>query len=276
MQIDTRPLFRPLDQQLLQVLESLSPEDWDKPTSAKLWNVKDLVTHLLDGNLRALSIQRDKYFGETPPANPDYKSMVAWLNELNHSWVSATKRLSPDVLILLHKSTGDQVSSYYASLELNDPAIFPVDWTGESESLNWMHLAREYTEKWHHQKQIRNAVGVEGLMESRFFEPFMSTYMMGLPNTFRDVKATPSTVVKILVKSDDVYSWNLMRTPNKWVLSKNENHESNCEASIEIPAEIAWKLFSKNLRPAQVRPSVSIKGNAMLGEKVLEMVSVMA
>jgi hypothetical protein len=61
--IIVKHLFKPLDDQLILLLESLSPEDWNKPTIAKQWTIKDVAAHLLDGNIRTLSIQRDRYFG---------------------------------------------------------------------------------------------------------------------------------------------------------------------------------------------------------------------
>ncbi|MDQ3290291.1 MAG: maleylpyruvate isomerase N-terminal domain-containing protein, partial [Bacteroidota bacterium] len=156
--VEVKHLFAELDRKLIQLLKSLSPEDWEKQTVAKLWKVKDVVAHLLDGNIRVLSIQRDRYFGEQPPAISSYQDLVDWLNQLNADWVKASKRISPGVLILLHETTGPLVSAYYQSLNLQEKAIFSVAWAGEQESLNELHLAREYTEKWLHQQQIRDAV----------------------------------------------------------------------------------------------------------------------
>jgi len=39
--IPTLHLFLPLDQKLIELLKSLSGDDWKKPTLAKLWTVKD-------------------------------------------------------------------------------------------------------------------------------------------------------------------------------------------------------------------------------------------
>jgi hypothetical protein len=153
--LDVRHLFKSLDEKLIALLESLSKEDWDRQTVAVKWKVKDVVSHLLDGNLRTLSIQRDGYYGEKPVGLHDFQELVNWLNRLNADWVKATRRLSPEVLIFLHKATGQIVSDYFASLDPWEEAVFSVDWAGESTSLNWMHLAREYSEKWHHQQQIR-------------------------------------------------------------------------------------------------------------------------
>lgn len=49
-----------LHAELLALLKSLGDEDWHKPTVASAWSVKDVAAHLLDGDLRRLSFQRDK------------------------------------------------------------------------------------------------------------------------------------------------------------------------------------------------------------------------
>ena len=64
--IQVLPLFPVLDDKLSELLRSLSSEDWQQPTLARKWTVKDVAAHLLDGNLRTLSFVRDRYFGEKP------------------------------------------------------------------------------------------------------------------------------------------------------------------------------------------------------------------
>lgn len=78
--IITIHLFPDIDRMLLDLLRSLSSEDWEKPTVAPLWKVKNIASHLLDGNIRGLSMSRDKYFGETPPEDTSYQSLVDFLN----------------------------------------------------------------------------------------------------------------------------------------------------------------------------------------------------
>lgn len=272
--IDTRSLFKPLDGKLLELLKSLSDDDWTKQTVAKAWNVKDVASHLLDGNLRTLSIQRDQYFGETSPKITSYESLVDWLNMLNADWVKASKRLSPDVLILLLEVTGQLTSEYYASLNLWDTALFSVDWAGESSSYNWMHVAREYTEKWHHQQQIRDAVGIQGIMTKEYFYPVMDTFFKALPHTFRNVDAKSGTTIKVTITSESGGSWYLSKTPESWVLISPS--EISITTTVEIPMDISWKLFSKSLRPDEITDKVKVNGNIKLGEQVLEMVAVMA
>lgn len=272
--IDTRTLFKPLHARLIELLKSLDEHEWNKQTVAAKWKVKDVVTHILDGQLRVLSIQRDGYFGDKGPESTAYKDLVSWLNQLNADWVSATKRLSPNVLILLLESIGDLVANYYNSLNPWEEAIFSVAWAGESTSLNWMHLAREYTEYWHHQQQIREATGNEGILNKEFFYPVIDTFFQALPHTFRNVAAKEGTTIEAHITSDAGGSWFLVRGENKWKLQSQAT--SVVSAYVSIPVEISWVLFSKSLRPDQIKDQVVIKGDRSLAEKVLEMVSVMA
>jgi hypothetical protein len=142
--IDAVPLLPLIDQKLMELLRSLTAEDWQRPTVAKLWTVKDVAAHLLDGNIRILSMIRDNYQGEHPTIN-SYQDLLDYLNGLNADWVKAMKRVSPAMLVLLHELTGPLYCKYYASLDPFDKAAFAVNWAGETESSNWMHIAREYT-----------------------------------------------------------------------------------------------------------------------------------
>ena len=272
--IDVRALFTPLHEKLIQLLTSLSEADWQRQTVAKKWKVKDVVSHLLDTQLRVLSMQRDHYFGETPPAIKGNKDLVAWLNTLNSDWVKATKRLSPGVLVLLLESVGDLVCEHYQSLDPWEEAIFPVAWAGESVSYNWMHVAREYTEYWHHQQQIRHAVGKEGIMTKEFLYPVLDTFFQALPYTFRDVEAEEGTSIKTTITSDAGGTWFLTKNADQWKLSA-KTHTTPI-TSLTIPVEFSWILFTKSIRPAEVMDKVSIEGDDQLAKRVLEMVSVMA
>ncbi len=271
---DVRHLFEPLNKELLELMKDLAPDEWDRPTSAGKWTVKDVVAHLLDGNLRALSIQRDRYFGEDPPESTDYKTMVKWLNRLNRDWVKAARRLSPKMLITLHESTGRDVSKYYNSLHLEEESIFPVAWAGEIKSLNWMHLAREFTEKWHHQQQIRDIRDDHSLFMPTFFHTYLRTCFLGLPHLFSDVDAEEGASVRIIVKGKHEYESFLRYHSGKW--NSSETPVAGTVTRLTIPQDICWKLFSGNIRPSAISDQVSIEGNKALGKKVLGLVAVMA
>ena len=57
-------LFRKVDERLIDLLSSLTPGEWDLPTIAPLWKVRDVAAHLLDTALRKLSIVRDSCYVE--------------------------------------------------------------------------------------------------------------------------------------------------------------------------------------------------------------------
>lgn len=271
--IDTVDLLPVLDGHFMDLIRSLTPDEWQRQTVAKLWTVKEVVAHLLDGNIRILSMLRDEYSGAREEIN-GYDDLVSYLNRLNAEWVQAMKRVSPAMLIRLHEATGKMYCEYYASLDPFGKAGFAVNWAGEDESRNWMHIAREYTEKWLHQQQIREAVNKPGLMEPEFFHPLMNTFMMALPYTFRNVQADKGTAIGISIAGYDSLQWTLTREENQWSLQQAKAERA--DATVTIEAAAAWKLFSKSLRPTEIMDKVQLTGNQQLGARVLDMISVMA
>ena len=151
-----------LERKLFALLRSLDSQQWSQQALPQ-WKVKDVVAHLVDGNLRRLSMGRDGFWGEQFEGSSQAE-LVAFLNGLNADWVKACRRLSPTVLIELLEFTSPKVAKHFASLDPEAPAPFPVGWAGHSSSPNWFDIAREYTERWHHQQQIREAVGQPGII----------------------------------------------------------------------------------------------------------------
>ncbi|HEY5823580.1 MAG TPA: maleylpyruvate isomerase N-terminal domain-containing protein [Cyclobacteriaceae bacterium] len=269
--IPTLHLFQPLDEKLIELLKSLSDEDWNKPTLAKLWTVKDIAAHLLDGNVRFISMLRDKHFGLKAENINSYQDLVDFLNGINADWVNAMKRMSPDLLIELLESTGKQYYEEIQKLDPFEPALFSVAWAGESESQNWFHIAREYTEKWHHQQQIREAVGKQGIMGREFFFPLIDTLMRALPHTYRDVKAENGTMVCILVTGETGGKWSIIKENEGWKFTD----ASSPTATVEIEPADSWKLLTKGLAKTEAEKRVRITGDQVLGKKALDMVSIM-
>lgn len=271
--IETVHLFPVLDQSLIDLLKSLSPDDWSKPTLAKLWNVKDIAAHLLDGNVRALS-SKHQFATDGLPVINSYQDLVNYLNQLNATWVAAMKRTSPQMLTQLLQTTGKQYSEHIATLDLFETARFPVAWAGEKESLNWFHIAREYTEKWHHQQQIREAVNKQGIMHRELFYPCIATFMYALPHTYRNVEAGDGTLIEIIITGETGGNWFLQRENNGWILKADKNKPADCE--VIISPDIAWKLFTKGIAPGFALEKATITGNIKLGEPLFNMISVMA
>jgi uncharacterized protein (TIGR03083 family) len=272
--IVTLPLFPELDKRLLELLRSLAPADWNKPTLARLWTVKDVAAHLLDGNIRTISMLRDQHFGDPPGSVQTYVELVDYLNRLNADWVKALRRMSPPVLIELLEITGKEYTHLLSQLDPFSPAIFAVSWAGHRESPNWFHIAREYTEKWHHQQQIREAVGKPGIMTRELFFPLIDTFMQALPHNYRHIKAEKNTAVNITVNSGIGGEWLLLYQDDGWKLKKAR--VGNIKTEIMMDPSTAWKLFTKAITGEEARKQTRIQGDQALGEPILSMLAVMA
>jgi uncharacterized protein (TIGR03083 family) len=271
--IRTLHLFQLLDQKLLEVLHSLDPIDWNKPTLAQQWTVKDIAAHLLDGNICTIAMIRDHHFGEGPVEIQSYQDLVNHLNHLNADWVRAMKRMSSALLIDQLEQTGKYYYEALASLDPEKPALFPVSWAGQRESPNWFHIAREYTEKWHHQQQIRDAVKKHGIMTKEFFFPVMDTFMQALPHAYRNTPATNGTFIHIVVTSAIGGKWILVRHEDRWRLTQEA---TTPQAEILIDPDTAWRLFTKGISAQQVDEKIQFTGNPDLVKPVLSMLAVMA
>ncbi len=267
----TSHLFGKLDAKLVELLRSLEASDWDRRTLAGHWTVKDVAAHLLDTQLRRLSIARDGYESEAAEIG-SYADLVAHINKLNDEGVAIYRRLSPDVLISLMEVACRQTSDYFASLDPYGAAKFAVTWAGEMASANWFDVAREYTERWHHQQQIRIAVERSGIMTRELYYPVLDCFMRALPFTYRPVPAKAGNRVQINVSGECGGSWHLLRTERDWRLVSAPAGELVAETT--IPQEIAWRIFTKGIGRHEAREHVQVSGNADIGLHVLKMLAI--
>lgn len=272
--IVTRHLFPELDALLIDLLRNLQPEDWKRPTVARQWTIKDIAAHLLDGNLRALSVIRDQFL--VPPADPinSYADLIQYLNRLNAGFVHAFKNTSPGVLVELLESTGSAFCAVMAGLPPNEPAVFSVAWAGQTQSPNWFHIAREYTEKWHHQQQVRAALGLElPLYKRELYHPFLQVCMYALPHQYRHVAAEESDFIKFSVLGEGGGDWFLCRSNSAWELVDFFPGAPTC--SITIEEEWAWRIFMNAATAAEAEKHVIITGNTELGLPIFDIRAVM-
>lgn len=269
--IFTAHLLGKLETKLLELLRSLRAEDWEKPTIVPTWRVKDVAGHLLDTQLRKLSLCRDGYSAEAPRVN-SHADLVAFINRLNQEGVSVYGRLSPQVLISLMELASRQSSEYHQSLDPMAPALFAVSWAGEEKSANWFDTAREFTERWHHQQQIRVAVDKPGIMTPEFYHPVLDCFMRALPFTYRTQPSKPGTLAQFTIAGDCGGRWHLYRDGEKWRLIDSPTGEQVSETT--IPQEIAWRIFTKGIDRESATAQVRVSGNAELGLHILGMVSI--
>ncbi|MGH9805542.1 MAG: maleylpyruvate isomerase N-terminal domain-containing protein [Candidatus Acidiferrales bacterium] len=264
-------LFPELEARLLELLRSLGGDDWDKQTLAPAWKVKDVAAHLLDTALRKLSLVRDGHT-PSPPAIRSHDDLVAFINRLNHEGVQVYRRLSPPVLIELMESASGRIVAFHEALDPFAEAAFPVEWAGEEKSLNWFDTARELTERWHHQQQIRLAVGKPGIMTREFYFPVLDCFLRALPFAYRNVRAKPGALARFNVAGECGGSWFLYRHNETWQLVGAPFGDQVSETT--IPQEIAWRVFTKGIGPEEARAQVQVAGDAAVGLHILEMIAI--
>lgn len=273
--IDTTALFPTLHQKLIDLLRGLSPDDWHRNTICAGWSVKDVASHLLDGSLRTITLYRDGYSATEKPDIRSYRDLVDYLNKLNNDWVRATRRLSPAVLVDWLEQVGRDANALLMTLPPDEQAIFSVAWAGQSASPNWFHVAREYTERWHHQQQIRLAVGQSDiLLADDLYQPLLDTFMRALPYTYRAISAPAGTLLQFSVDGLDAGNWFLYRQNQQWELVEN-NAQRQPDTLIRIDRAYAWQLFTRNLPKELAATYIHISGDENLGLQLLTMRSVM-
>ncbi|HUR81332.1 MAG TPA: maleylpyruvate isomerase N-terminal domain-containing protein [Thermoanaerobaculia bacterium] len=261
---DTRELFRPLCGELVRMLRALPAADWDRPTIAGRWRVRDVVAHLCDTALRRLSFQRD---GLLPPRDAARtiasQDLVVLVNDLNSTWVRVAERFSPRVLTDLYDHASSQLVAFVETLDPYQDALFPVSWAGESVSRQWLDIGREFTEIWHHGAQIREAVGAGPFADPRWLEAVLQISMHSLPVAYRTMQPAGEDVsILIDITGPASGTWTVHRVRGTWDV--DEGGAAAPTATISMTDQTAWRLLFNALPPLEARSHLRIEGNADL------------
>lgn len=264
-------LLRGVDEKLIDLLLSLAPSDWDVQTVAPRWKVRDVAAHMLDTVLRKLSMVRDSWHAEAVNIR-SAQDVVTLVNRLNAEGVTVYRRLSPSVLIEIMRMACGQSAAFHESLDPFAPAAFAVSWAGEAISLNWFDTARELTERWHHQQQIRLATNRPGIMTLDLYHPVLDCFLRGLPHHYRDIEAPAGTTLLVEIAGDCGGQWLLSRGRGRWEFVRQSPRA--VAARVTIPQEIAWRVFTKGIDRESARAQIEMEGDRALGNRVLELTAI--
>lgn len=264
-------LLRKVDGELIPLLCSLGADEWDRQTVAPRWKVRDVAAHLLDTALRKLSLVRDSCWVEN--ANPQTsEEVVALVNRLNQEGVAVYRRLSPALLVEFMRTACEQSAEFHESLDPFSRATFNVSWAGEETSLNWFDTARELTERWHHQQQIRLATDRPGIMTRELYFPVLDCFLRGLPHAYRDVSAPEGTTIQIEISGECGEVWVLSRAKNGWGFL--DQFPETVDGKMTLPQEIAWRVFTKGIDRNAAREQSRVEGDTKLAERILGLTAI--
>lgn len=268
--IDVLAPFEKLRIELLDILSQLRPLQWQQPTACEGWSVHDVAVHLLGDDLGLLSGRRDRH--HEPARFNNYDELIAWINYRNDVWVKAARRLSPRVVIDLLRTSGEEEMAFWRSLDpLADGGS--VSWAGMEPAPVWMEMAREYTEFWMHTQHICEGAGITALKTPDFMHPLLDAFARAMPHTYRYTIAPEGAIVTLTISEVDD-SWYIRREGDIW--RQYAHLDAEATTSIILPADAAWRLFTKGLAPEKAEALATIRGDVALAEPLFKMVAIMA
>jgi uncharacterized protein (TIGR03083 family) len=266
--IDVVPLLLPERAILVELLEGLRADDWERPTECPAWNVKGIALHIVGDDLSLLSRQRDAapnslmLWAERHPG-ADFPTL---LNTFNEEWVDVARFFSPRVVVDLLRATGDWTHAFYASVEpeeRNEPVYF----AGPEPAPYWLIAAREHLERWVHQQQIRRATHRPELVDDPYLTAAASAVVRGFPAGLDLVDAAEGTTILLAVDGASE-RWSLHRGPDQWQIGDGDAPDADVRLSMS--AATAATAFSRAMPRAQMQEAIAVEGNVTFGRALID------
>jgi uncharacterized protein (TIGR03083 family) len=232
--------------ELLDLLRSIPAEEWRLPTPAARWRVRDVALHLLDDDLGWLSRGRDGDLTSLIPMDVPYRKFVSALDEKNQRWVDAAQGLSQRVVTDLLEWSGEQVVAYYDALRAGETTS--VMWAG-GEAPQWLGVGRDFTERWVHQQQIREAVARAG-ENARYLPVVLAIFAWAFPHQV-EAPAVSRSAINIDL-GDGI--WHLTWDEHRWTL--HDGAAGAPAAAIAMDSDTAWRqLTGARITEGKIRTS---------------------
>jgi uncharacterized protein (TIGR03083 family) len=266
--IDVRGLFARERSAFLELLDGLLVGDWDRTTVCPGWTVKDVTAHVLHDDLRRLAGMRDGHQGPSPE---DGEPLAAFSRRVNQEWVAAARCLSARQLVELLTLTGGQVARMWQQQDLDADGT-AVSWAGLDPSPVWLDAAREFTEYWTHQQQVRDTTSRPGLTGREFLAPVLETFLRALPFTLANADADEGAQVQVTITGDAAMRWVATRKGSGWRLDRGA--AARPVALVEADGDTMWRLCTRGITPQAARARMRVHGDLGLADQVLEMVSI--
>ena len=230
---------------LLDLLNDLSEEDWQRPSPRPGWTVLGLAGHLLGDDLGLLSRRRDDYLGTPSPAGLAETEFIDWLDDLQMEWVRAARRISPRLVVELLEWTGPRLVAVLGGEDLCERSA-RVSWAGPEAAPRWLDELRELSEYWIHRQQLLEAVGRPVVLDPTLLGPILLGLRWAFPYRLTQARLALDGAVQIAVGDPISERWTLVATDGVWNFSEAPHERVAIHAS--LTADAAWRLLTNNLR----------------------------
>jgi hypothetical protein len=139
----------------------------------------------------------------------------------------------------------------------------------------WLDVAREFTERWVHQQQIREAVGAPLLDDPRFLQPVVDVYLRSLPHVLeaQALDRAEETLVEVVLTGAVSGHWYVRREPDGWCLVPAAP-SGHADVVVTLDADTVWRLGSRAITPETARSLATIEGDDALAGAILTMVAI--
>jgi uncharacterized protein (TIGR03083 family) len=265
--IDARDAFERDRATLLALLRELAPDDWERPTAAAPWVVRDVVAHLLGDDLGRLARMRDGHAagGSAPDETP-----ATFIHRINAEWVGAAARISPRLLVDLLAVTSPQVLDLWRMSDL-EVLGEPVSWAGPDRAPVWLDCARDFTEYWVHRQQILEATGGTGDEDADIVHTVLDTFLRAMPFTLAEQGRPDGSTLAVAVDGVGGGRWSWRCAGGRWWPVE---HDGASTATVEIEADVLWRLCVRMVEPEEAERRVRVTGEHDLAVAALQIVSI--
>jgi uncharacterized protein (TIGR03083 family) len=260
--LDARASFRITRSALFELLSQFDAADWTSVTAAAPWTVHDVVAHLLGDDVLRLSRSRDAHW-----LAPEL-GLPASLHRANAQWVAAFQSVSPQVLVdLLHVSS-QEIAGYWDSVNLDEIGE-AVSWSGPGPAPVWFDCARDFSEDWVHQAQIREATGRPPWGRDDVRAQLIDTVIRAIPHTLnRHALSGESLRVDVV---DLGRSWSWQREADGWSYAP---YQQSADAVVRIDSDTLWHVAVRMIQPVDAVKHARIEGDTPLARAALHLLSI--
>jgi hypothetical protein len=177
------------------------------------------------------------------------------------------------VLTGLIGELGAELDQLWASLEL-DQAGQPVSWAAPDMAAPvWLDVAREYTEYWVHQQQIRDAVSRPGGDSGQLAVPVTDTFLRAVPYALRHLSPAPGTCLAIEVTGPGGGNWNVCRSGDAWAVDRGAPTAPPV-ARLRLSSDCLWRVATRGITVEAAEDQATMTGDRSLASAAMTLVSI--